>query len=255
MNVISPATVPKVGTVLMLHGWAQNAKVMRSRSKSLTKKLNQAGYDCLFFQAPIELPMVSTIMIEGQPVLITNGGRKGAMAWFLYSQEDPGDTSSMLTGERIEYVGLEESINMMQQELTNILKANEDEQIFLLGFSQGAVLAHILASYCTIAPFNKIRGFVLVSGFPATPLQRPMVVDAIAVAENSSVVDESSAFQEIDRPSLHVIGRNDTSVPPSHSDKLFQCFVHGRKLEHEKGHILIQQSAQCATIIQFLNEC
>ena len=143
MNEKSPAKVPKVGTVLMLHGWAQNAKVMRSRSQSLTKKLNQAWYDCLFLQAPIELPITSTIMIEGQPVVITNGGRKDAKAWFLYNQEDPGDTSSMLTGERIDYVGLEESITMMQKELTKILEANEDEKIFVFGvFARSRFCSH-----------------------------------------------------------------------------------------------------------------
>ncbi|KAL3937503.1 MAG: hypothetical protein SGBAC_007415 [Bacillariaceae sp.] len=261
MTEESPATtkLPRVGTVLMLHGWAQNAKVFRSRSKSLTKKLNKAGYDCHFLEAPIELPILSTITIDSQPVVISNHGalRKGAKAWFLYNREDPGDTSPMLTGKQIEYIGLEASISMVEQQLTKFLEANEDEKIFILGFSQGAVFAHILGSYSNDQgippPFHRIRGLVLVSGFPATPLQQRSIVMDSVVVENSNVVDDQ--LQKIDLPSLHVIGRKDTSVPPSHSKKLYNCFVKGRKLEHEKGHLLTQQSAQCATIIQFLNEC
>jgi hypothetical protein len=92
----------------MIHGWADNCKNMQLKRQSLTEKLNQAGDDCIFLQARLELPMTSTVQIEGQAVTITNGVGKDARAWFLYNKDDPGDASPALPGAYIEYIGVEE---------------------------------------------------------------------------------------------------------------------------------------------------
>ena len=232
------------GTVLIIHGWAQNANVMSMKSKTLTKKLNQAGYDCVFLQAPLKLPMTSTIKVDGELVTITNGGRKDARAWFLYSKEDPGDTSLALTGEFIEYVGLDTAIRVVETELIRQIQKKGNSIIAALGFSQGAVFTHILASMANqkISPFNKIDRFILVSGFPATP--RPLPPS----------IDNKNHLYQINIPSLHIIGLKDTSVSPSLSYQLRDCFVGAKTIEHEKGHLLVQQSAQCAEMIRFLDD-
>lgn len=243
-TAVARAKGPKRGTVLLFHGWAQNSKVIQLRSKTLTNKLTRAGYDCLFLQAPLQLPMTSTIQIGGQPVIVTNGGRKNARAWFLYNKEDPGDASPALSGNFIEYVGLEESLHVLETVLGTLSK-NDNDVICVLGYSQGAVLAHIVASKCAqcVSPFDEINKFILVSGFPATPRQlQPM---------NGCT---RNPLEGINIPSLHLIGLKDTSVPPTISYNLQQCFVEAGKLEHEKGHLLPQQSAHCARMIEFLND-
>lgn len=241
-KVIAATKATKKGTVLMIHGWAQNAKVMTYKSKSLTKRLNQAGYDCIFLQAPFDLPMTSTVKVDGELVTITNGERQDAKAWFLYSQEDACDASPALSGRFVEYVGLDDAIQVVETEL-NDLTTEDNPVIAMLGFSQGAVFAHIIAALAnqTTRPFHKINRFILVSGFPATPGSLP-----------PSLEDKKQLLQ-INKPSLHVIGLNDTSVPPSMSTKLSDCFVNPKTMHHEKGHLLAQQSAQCAQIIQFLD--
>ena len=47
------------GRVLMLHPWAETAERFRQQTTVLTRKLNQAGYDCIFLQAPHTLPSLS----------------------------------------------------------------------------------------------------------------------------------------------------------------------------------------------------
>lgn len=37
VRIVAPAKKERVGKVLFLHGWAQNARVFQSKSKGLTK--------------------------------------------------------------------------------------------------------------------------------------------------------------------------------------------------------------------------
>ena len=64
--------------VLMLHGYAMNAKVFTTKTKTLAKKLRQRGFECIYLDAPFLLPMTSIVMVDGVPVEIDNGGRPGA---------------------------------------------------------------------------------------------------------------------------------------------------------------------------------
>jgi pimeloyl-ACP methyl ester carboxylesterase len=220
----------------MIHGWAQNAVVMSWKTKSLTKKLNQAGYDCIFPQALFQLPMTSLVEVGGEMVQVTNGSREHAKAWFLYSNEDPSDTSLSQTGQVIDYVGMDDSLRVIKEELKTLPK--ENSSVSILGFSQGAVFCHVLASLAAkkIPPFDRIGKCILVSGFCATPQGY-----------------SKESLSQIRIPSLHVIGSDDTSVVPSLSVDLAARFVNPDILRHEKGHILPQQSARCTKMIEFLN--
>ena len=62
-----PATAKKRAKVLMLHGYAMNARVFSTKTKTLAKKLSQRGFECVYLDAPFLLPMTSIVMVEGVP--------------------------------------------------------------------------------------------------------------------------------------------------------------------------------------------
>ena len=227
------------------------------------RKLNQAGYDCIFINAPFHLPMKSTIEINGEKVEVDNGKRENAKAWFLYSDVDPADASLALTETPMPYVGLEESCAL----IGNIIKEEVGENEFcgLLGFSQGSVMVHILSAitcYSKISnieekpleiksallQFHKIKCSILISGFIAMHNEPilPFLPSPITSSKSSLGI-----------PSFHIIGTKDTSVSPELSKKLYSCFSHSSNdniLYHEKGHMIPQRSFECSKIIQFIND-
>lgn len=97
--------------------------------------------------------MISTVNIEGQPIEVTNGGRKNARAWFTYNRDDPCDTSESQTGKSVEYIGLDESLGLIGDVIKGCVEADgassetrKGKNVALLGFSQGGTFAHVLAS-------------------------------------------------------------------------------------------------------------
>ena len=217
-------------------------------------------------EAPHVLPMKSTADIEGQTVQVTNGGRENARAWFTYKRDDPCDTTESQSGKYIEYVGLEESVDVLagvlQECPKNINGGNEDHDrgiLALIGFSQGGTFAHILASLANSARkkssgketdvknernadkiFERIDGVILIGTFPA----------------KHSPQEGSACHPRLDRSletkSLHVIGKSDTSVCPESSRNLAALFDDAEIYEHEKGHVVPTNSASCEAIIGFL---
>ena len=158
----------RFGTVLMLHGWAQNTTVFAQRTKKLTKRLVKNGYQVILLQAPHRLPPKQKNddgrhqdQHQDDGTLDEKVGlsREFAYAWFLYDEEDDdsddnnnhqkaGDSDCMndngtrnpkpsSTGT---YRGMEESLELVRSEIINI--ESKLHPIHLLGFSQGAVLAH-----------------------------------------------------------------------------------------------------------------
>jgi predicted esterase len=182
-------------------------------------------------------------MIEGVPVQVDNGSRENARAWFLYSEQDPADASLSQSGQPMQYIGLDESLAIVQGELDS---AGEDF-VAVMGFSQGGVFCHILSRLGeTTQAFGRIRAVIVASGFAA-----------------QHVSDESSPYQQCGRmpdrvtislPSLHLIGEKDTSVDPDLSKDLASIYIDCEFLYHEKGHILPQKSADCRKMIDFLDK-
>mmetsp|Transcript_8024 Transcript_8024/g.12290 ORF Transcript_8024/g.12290 Transcript_8024/m.12290 type:complete len:243 (-) Transcript_8024:29-757(-) len=233
--LVKHAKTSRLGVVLMIHGWAQNPVVMSLKTRKLAKKLNQAGYDCIFLQAPNRLPMKKEVDNKGN--IIGQGGRENAYAWFVYNRHDPSDSSRGFSGECIEYFGLEKSLTCIGRKLEILKEEVTDGTISVLGFSQGAVFCHILASLSghKVSPFEAIQKCVLVSGFPATPRAYSL-----------------ETLSNIPIQSLHLYGSEDTRVPPSRSIALKSRFLESIEIEHDGGHVLPQQSARCTAIIEFL---
>lgn len=234
------------------------------------RKFNQAGYDCIFLQAPHVLPPLCRSKNENNndnnapstTTSTTNIGRSDARAWFWYNANDPSDIRASQSGEPLVYHGLEASLAIVERELV----ANQQPQqpqftpwpfTAILGFSQGAVLGHILAHLAAKGRplcFANINAVILMSGFAA----QHDVCHAQSTHEHSH---DTSGLRErmvasITLPSLHVIGRNDSSVAPSAScDLAHAFFVEPQILWHDKGHVIPQQQAHVSTMIDFLNVC
>ena len=175
------------------------------------RRLGQAGYDCVYLEAPHLLPMTSNVAIDGEVVQITNGRRENAKAWFVYSKTDYADASMALKEVPMEYIGLDVSIEKVKE----CLMQCEDEFCAVLGFSQGATFGHILSQLASTAkqktshdnndnnsevqcPFSKIQCSILISGFPS------MHNGTISYLNNDNKLQLNS---------LHIWGENDTSVP------------------------------------------
>lgn len=234
----------------MLHGWAQNAMVFRHRTRTLTKKLKANDIDCLFLDGPIVLPPLR--MVDEQDGIETSTtnmhendpnrsmGRKDARAWFLYQPNDDSNDNHdyWQSGRPMEYVGLEDSLRFLEGELIRI--SPNVCNISLLGFSQGAVFSHIVASLAKSKgwPWNRIQSCVLVGGFCAAPLDWC----------------GEELLSNLPIRSLHVIGSKDIRVPPELGHRLAERFENPVIFEHDKGHIVPQQTAACVAIVTFIQK-
>jgi dihydrofolate reductase len=214
-------------------------KIMSLTHSPAPRKLNQAGYDCVFLDGPHVLPMTSVVDVEGTLVEVENGKREHAKAWFLLSEEDPADASLSQSGIPLTYIGLDESLDILEKELLQ-----DDEQVAVLGFSQGGVFCHILSVLAMRdkRAFRRITCAIIASGFFAQHV----------FSDTSPYQVDNLVGQKVSLPSLHLIGELDTSVNPKLSLQLASMFEESEILYHENGHILPQKSAQCATLISFL---
>ncbi|MFT3692112.1 MAG: hypothetical protein QM831_03155 [Kofleriaceae bacterium] len=87
----------------------------------------------------------------------------------------------------------------------------------VLGFSQGAVLTSLLVG------LFEFRFAIMIGGFPS---RDPAHAEIYARTERYA------------RPSLHIIGRADTVVPPDASRMLAARFHEPTILEHAGGHVI-----------------
>ena len=319
------------GVVYMLHGWAQNVHVFSNRARKLTKRLNKAGYKVVFLQGPHRLPVFesstfvdSTTFTDGQfqPENERNGergdkkhfSREYAYAWFLYDspcnddkckKHSSNDSWSPVlqpssTGN---FPGMDLSLTFLRNELqtdridfsktrTNQKSTSVDiPPFFILGFSQGAVLAHKLATlacgigssddrnfasvadmytsgYKSGGSFIDFQKCILVSGFSFTTSIRRNGGTAIYKTNgnddhrNKIIQSSNTNPKRRTMPSFHVVGRKDSRVSPHLSLELYHlepCFgkddTHQKILwEHDRGHVLPQDTTFCNRLIEFLAE-
>ena len=304
------------GVVYMLHGWAQNVHVFSNRARKLTKRLNKARYRVVFLQGPHRLPSLegSCSEVPDHPPSSTSRStcfsREYAYAWFLY--DDPGNPSASRRSEPAvlgpsptgDFWGMDASLAHLERELRVDRKGFRDESpasladakatapakappFFLLGFSQGAVLVHKVATLACgsdgvgAAPGCDpgasfwyragIQKCILISGFSFTTSINvaPWVnLNTEDGCGNSNGERKTKAFPcsaitpKRTMPSFHVLGRQDTRVSPYLSLELHSlepCFGGGRDetsykvlWEHGRGHILPTNREFCDRLLGFL---
>ena len=98
-------------------------------------------------------------------------------------------------------------------------------------------MVHILASLATHqqGSYGRIQKAILVGSLTAVPREY-----------------DTTFLSNLDVSSLHLIGLKDTRVVPTKQRQLADRFVDATIMEHDKGHVVPQQSAQCEQIIQYI---
>jgi predicted esterase len=276
----SPSPRPRI---LCLHGWTQNADVLRQRCGTFSRKMARVA-DLTWATAPHHLP----------PSLA--GARENARAWWSLTREDPTDTAGALDmSRRREYVGWPESrqylaglwLQMKEggREAEGAAESAANPHLGLFGFSQGAVAIHRLLTDIEIAerllaaassspaapppppPPPPPRGFypfthdeeraflpsrggtkpsfaILCAGFPSRDLAH--------VPQNEEEEGAAGKRFLFPTPSLHLSGSNDTTVDPSYQRLLAADFLEPLWRDHDKGHSVPQNAEDMKVIMEFV---
>jgi predicted esterase len=274
-------------TIIMLHGWAQNVHIFSNRSKKLVKRLIQAGYRVIFLQAPHRLPpkSISESNRSNNHVTATihQKSREYAYAWFVYNKDDPSGDTPPLPSPTGHYHGMKESLELLKHEIQRIVQSEESDgptittsnvaPIYLLGFSQGAVLTHKVATMVCCHPedsaaittsgsitqaspsfrnpWNFVRKCILVSGFPFR--ESSALSNQHGYLPTTTTTNTTKVI-----PSMHVLGTQDARVSSHLTRQVYlqeECFQ-GRYVvwEHTRGHVLPTDQAFCKFMLQFLQD-
>ena len=220
--------------LLMLHGWTQNATVLRSRCHAFVRKFKGVA-DLVFINAP------HLVAPED-----CGGEREDPRAWWSYVDDDAtaGDTSDPNARFRRRTVGWEES-------RAAIARCWTEDGPFdgLVGFSQGAVVIHrllldlhaatagtaSLPDECASLVSRPPRVAVLICGFPAR--------------------GADGEVPRVHTPSLHSIAENDATVPVALQRDLAAAFDGPVEvLLTDKGHAMPQRAGDMARIVQFVKQ-
>lgn len=184
--------VSRKARILCLHGYRQTGEIFRAKSGALRKALRHVA-DLVYIDAPH-----------------ANGRH---LAWW----------EAALEGDERKYVGLSDSIAHVHA---------QGDFDGILGFSQGAVLASILAAT------YKYKFAILISGFPA----------------RTQLDEFQCQYTHINVPSLHIWGDKDDLVPPEASIKLKQLFLNAQSCEHDGGHVMPGKRATLDVIKAYIEQ-
>jgi len=169
------------------------------------------------------LPATATVLVDGVAVTLDEAvAGKEERAWFFYSESDKRDyvlegsqdAPGFLADVDRAYLGWRESV-------AALAAVCEAEGPFdgVLGFSQGAVMAHTLCwlsqqtppDYAAdAAPWKSLKFAILCAGFPSRMKE-----------QRDDVRDTMLAMA---MPSLHISGEHDRNVPPQFHRELAACF-------------------------------
>ncbi|KAF8058770.1 FSH1-domain-containing protein [Lyophyllum atratum] len=214
-------------TVLVLHGYSQNASIFSKRLGALRRECGNS-VELVFIDAPhilqpADLPGSTSQATESS--LESFGAAEAAKA-----DVDPSLTPRAwwkVNADKTVAYGLRESIEAVR----DILKTRRFDGVF--GFSQGAAFASIISALLEkphlYAPF-------LVDGQPPHP-----PFDFCVAVSGFRLRDPfcDPLFDgRYSTPTLHVIGKNDVIVHEERSRQLVETSSNKRVEEHEGGHFV-----------------
>jgi pimeloyl-ACP methyl ester carboxylesterase len=243
--------------LLCLHGYCQNGAVLRAKTHALRKALQRAcDAELVYVDAPHVVPERPGGGAGGGADGQQHSIRQVKRTWWVTTSPDGTPSSS---GGR-EYAGWDAT-------LRHVCGVFEDQGPFdgVLAFSQGAVLAHVLAAIsrpdalpppppggrhawlgaadgtdARIGALSCLRFAILVSGFPSRARAHERLV--------------GGAARRVPLPSMHVWGRRDELVPAAASEALMRLFdADGRDaVVHDGGHCVPQRKAERDAMATFV---
>ena len=130
----------------------------------------------------------------------------------------------------------------------------------VVGFSNGAAAAFLLAAHAAAAParFPGLRFAVLAGGYVPEPLKQLLPPALVAGDSGSGGGGDGGAAalaRPLALPSLHIMGEADPVVSVDDGAALARCFEAGarRVLKHPGGHFVPQQARHCAEVVGFVS--
>lgn len=126
----------------------------------------------------------------------------------------------------------------------------------VVGFSQGATLAHMLASWCEASVSSRRRDALARQGRPlsSTPPQNPFRF-SIGFAGWKGTEAYHGGFYDpaMETPTLFVRGQWDVNVPSRAPSELLNCSTRGQFLEHSGTHYVPRTRDLVASVANFVS--
>lgn len=193
---------PIKGTVLVLHGYAQNGRSFAIKASGIRKAFKKAGYHTIFVDGPLVLKqadMPFEVKTNGTPFEELNLRGWTHTQAGMFNIQPALDTVKSAYQEHGPFIGI-------------------------MGFSQGAgVLGAILSRYNEIVGDDKALSYLkfalFYSGF---------------IYENEGM--DKYYAKKIEIPTLHIMGELDTVVSNDRTKKLISQCTDATILHHPGGH-------------------
>jgi len=210
--------------VLALHGYSQNAVIFNKRLGAIRKECK--NIDFFFVDAPhILLPSEvfgASSRLDSEPpleavadeALDPNTAPRG---WWRYNETRTGLQTSILAVRDV----------LMTQRFDGVL-----------GFSQGAALAAVIAALLE-RPYL-YPDFLVDGKSPHPPLQFCIAVSGFRLNDPFSL---EFLLPSYSTPTLHVLGKTDIVVVEERSRQLIAVSENSRVEEHNGGHFVPSQSS------------
>jgi hypothetical protein len=221
-------TSSKNDIILVLHGNQQSGQLLLGRIERLTKRLEKE------FEIETIAPDAPHLLIDNKKNNNNNNNNSFLRTWWNRDENNI-------------YLGLEDSLEVIHQTVLE-LRMKKKRIIGILGFSQGARFAHLLAQVhqkqimkyqerkkdddCW---FPHLQFATLVAGYDATP-SIPSELFSYFQNKNKDSDDEfseASTSRPISLSSLHIWGSNDTLVTPDQSEALSSHYIN---TDEEEGN-------------------
>ena len=224
--------------LLLLHGNRQTGDLLLGRMSSFKRKLGRVDppIDLVAVDAPFLFEEVNEDDDAADDV--GSGGQLLRTWWHRHGDE---------------YVGLQQSLDLIQ---TIWAEGNYEG---IIGFSQGARLAHLVAllhSASSPVLFPGLKYCIFASGYGDVPLPTnyPPTGPGWDDALDTSTTLDDLAKLKIDVPSLHVMGLADTLIPVESSKALLTSYVDPQVHEHPGGHHVPMQASCIDIYLQFITK-
>ncbi|KAG8957519.1 hypothetical protein FRC03_010066 [Tulasnella sp. 419] len=209
--------------VLVLHGYTQNAEILRKKLAAIRKA---CGKD-------VELTFVDGPIILAQADMEGFQSANTISSLLENAQTSPESTPRAwwrANADRTLYEGIETSVRSIRELMTR----SEHRFDGIMGFSQGASMAALL---CAILEKPHLYPSFLTD---TNEIPHPPVSFGIFVAGFKPLdVNLSALFQEpLTTPTLHVLGSNDLIVMRQRSQTLIDVCSNPRIEVHDGGHFV-----------------
>jgi predicted esterase len=225
--------------ILCLHGFTSNGAVHAHQIRRITSQLPE--YDFLFPDGPHQVD-IKEQMDMTQPAnqlwsdVVLGSGTAGHRAWWFARD---GDWKSKTTGG---FHGLEESLDYLGEYL-----AERGPVHAIWGFSQGACFAGMLCGLFQ----QKLADHSLRKHFPSRAVTTPLAGVIFSGFRARFPQYDSLYEQDIDVPTLHVLGEKDPLVRSERSEALIRACLDSEFLKHAGGHDIPKKEDEIKKIVDF----